>query len=497
MVPLEGLTEDQLDAVQASTKQHRVIVGGPGSGKSLVLIHRAQRLIAQGCSPTAVKIVVFTKVLKAYLQQAAHEVGLLPALVDNFDRWCLQLYKAHVSPLAPRLATSADWTAMRAAVLDALRTSGVRPMFDAVLIDEGQDLTDDMLGIVQLCSRHITVALDVRQDLYNAQSSVAKVSELLGVPRPSANLLTTYRCTPLVVDLAAQFLPNDDERRKFKSAHLIAVAGVERPVVFEWETEEQEFDELSMRLCERATEGDSTAVILPTNDLLARYAQELRARKLDVQVITGGLAAGEPFDFLRPMLLTYHSVKGLTVDSVFLPGLSEANFSMTFAGDSATRCRLLFVGITRAMQWAWLGVPSSGALAEATQLMDGTRTSSSGLVVMRPKSQSEDCSTASGFGDAVRSVDSAAVGATHEPPEFGNLEATATGAARLKKKAVAIAANPVNAPAKARVRAAVRKPPVVAKPRANSAGGAALKKVAAKPAKRIVGNPDPRLTDLL
>ena len=40
VVPLSHLTEDQLNAVQLSTAKHRVVVGGPGSGKTLVLAHR-------------------------------------------------------------------------------------------------------------------------------------------------------------------------------------------------------------------------------------------------------------------------------------------------------------------------------------------------------------------------------------------------------------------------------------------------------------------------
>ena len=64
--------------------------------------------------------------------------------------------------------------------------------------------------------------------------------------------------------------------------------------------------------------------------------------------------AKNQFDFNNntPKIATYYSAKGLTFDSVLLPRLTESSFS--WIRNDAIRKRLLFVGIARATQWAYL-----------------------------------------------------------------------------------------------------------------------------------------------
>lgn len=493
MVPLERLTEDQLDAVQASTQQHRVVIGGPGSGKSLVLIHRAQRLISHGFAADRVKLVVFTKVLGAYLQQAASEIGLPRDFVVNFDRWCRGMYVELVSTKVPALKTPDDWKRMRASVLTVIREKQIEPMFDAVLVDEGQDLTDEAMEILRHCARHLTVALDVRQDLFNTEVTVTRTCELLNVPRPSANLLTAYRCTPLIVGLAAEFLPNEEDRGKFKSANLLPLDGVERPVAFHWSTQMQEIDELALRITERALEGHSTAVLLPTKTLAARYARALEDRQIAIRLVTGNSADDVDFDFLRPVITTYHSVKGLTVDSIFLPGLSHANFSLPFMADSAHRLRLLFVGVTRATKWVWMGIPESAPLAEVAHLVEPTsRASLGGLVVKRSTSSSGSLTSATEGVDVTSAAASASEGEAAAQPTTGGLhQESMTKVVPVKRpprSASAVKHLPAN-----KTRGAAEVPPVLKKAPITANG-----RIKNRPGmKSETRQPDQNLTDLL
>ena len=67
----------------------------------------------------------------------------------------------------------------------------------------------------------------------------------------------------------------------------------------------------------------------------------------------------------RPRVLTYQSAKGLTFDSVLMPRLVNTSFTRE-SGDLIER--LLFVGITRAMNWVYLSstdpytLPALGAI---------------------------------------------------------------------------------------------------------------------------------------
>ena len=47
LIPREELTPEQLRAIELDTRENRVILGGPGSGKTQILLHRAQFLREQ------------------------------------------------------------------------------------------------------------------------------------------------------------------------------------------------------------------------------------------------------------------------------------------------------------------------------------------------------------------------------------------------------------------------------------------------------------------
>lgn len=61
-----------------------------------------------------------------------------------------------------------------------------------------------------------------------------------------------------------------------------------------------------------------------------------------------------------PKVITYHSAKGLTFDTVLLPRLVPASF---LNKREETIARLLFVGITRATKWVYLSTWRDRALA--------------------------------------------------------------------------------------------------------------------------------------
>jgi superfamily I DNA/RNA helicase len=72
----------------------------------------------------------------------------------------------------------------------------------------------------------------------------------------------------------------------------------------------------------------------------------------------------ESLDFAspKPKLLTYHSAKGLTFDTVLLPRLVTSSFERP---REAQVLRMMFVAVTRAARWVYL---STVAGQEATCL---------------------------------------------------------------------------------------------------------------------------------
>jgi superfamily I DNA/RNA helicase len=71
------------------------------------------------------------------------------------------------------------------------------------------------------------------------------------------------------------------------------------------------------------------------------------------------------FDNMVPKVVSFHSAKGLTFDSVLLPCLSKEAFGLFEEG---IRTRMLFVGIARAMRWAYLSTVQNRETPELARL---------------------------------------------------------------------------------------------------------------------------------
>ncbi len=352
LVPFEDLSADQAAAVALDTSKHRIIRGGPGSGKTLVLAHRAKALIEQrGIPRERLRVLVYTRVLNAYIRQGLADLGLAD-VCQGYDEWCRSVLSARRIP-TPKGSPGSVTELLRTLVLEAL-SQDAEPMLDAILVDEGQDLTETMLRILPRAARHVTVAMDSAQQLYEEGSDLGRVAAALSLPARPAALLTAYRCTPHIVGLASVFLDDPGERHRFRYANLMPLGASEQPVLVTSPDEEAELDTLAAALQERAFVGQRSVVLLPTNRDLFRFKKRLRERGMDVYH-----RKELGFDGNRPLLLTYHSAKGLTAEAVFLPKLTVGGFD---SRPDDMVARMLFVGVTRATEWAWLGTRASDRL---------------------------------------------------------------------------------------------------------------------------------------
>ena len=76
LVPFSSLTPEQQGAALMPIDGHRAIVGGPGSGKTLVLLHRFAYLFQRnGAKFDACRMFVFTTTLKDFIRAALPDAG--------------------------------------------------------------------------------------------------------------------------------------------------------------------------------------------------------------------------------------------------------------------------------------------------------------------------------------------------------------------------------------------------------------------------------------
>jgi superfamily I DNA/RNA helicase len=241
-----------------------------------------------------------------------------------------------------------DFEAIRARVRTHVLAH--RPaVYDFVVVDEGQDLNADAFEVLRTVARHVTVAADRKQQLYDEGASEEEIAHRLGLARRNVSLLGAFRCSPYIVPLAAAFIADPAEAEVFCKQTLTAAGRRETPVLFTAADFDQERRRLGEVARERVVMGEQVAILLPQTRQAHGFRQAMQEFGLEAEV----QGRGESLDFtsLTPKLLTYHSAKGLTFDSVLLPRVIQSSFGRRA---EALALRMMFVAVTRAVRWVYL-----------------------------------------------------------------------------------------------------------------------------------------------
>jgi len=358
LIPPHELTPDQQRAVRLDHERHHAIIGGPGSGKTQVLLHRARHLRdVMGASVETFRIFVYTNVLKDYIKSALRDQSLPEDNVSTFDQWCGLFYKQYIGGKTPwdHEARRPDFAAIRKAVIRQVSNGKVSlPIFDFVLVDEGQDLEEEVFSFLDKVSRHVTVCVDNKQQIYDNGSTEAGVLYKLGIRRRNVSFTEAFRVCPYVVETAAEFIADEAEKEAFKNQTRQPQIERQTPLVYFARNFEDEKQMLYDVVRERLLKNERVGILVPQNRLAFGMAKGLTEVGIEVEVpYQKGQRNPLPthdFTSARPKIMAYHSAKGLTFDTVLLPRLVPSLFSRT---RPELMERLLFMAITRATRWCY------------------------------------------------------------------------------------------------------------------------------------------------
>ena len=352
------LTAEQEKAVMLSHTRHQVIVGMPGSEKTQVLLHRTQELRQRlGVSADRFRIIVYTNVLKEYIRSALPLLDLPEETVETFDEWCSNFYRQHIleplsfncEPLEP------DFETIREGVANWVEHEDFRePLLDFVLIEGGEDLPPVAYSIFRRVSRHVTVCINYQQFIYRHSAPMMPVLQALGLRRRNVTWLHASQYPQGVVALAAWCIEDATERRKYLARVKGEITEYQTPMLYLAPTYEDEKHHLAEVLRQRLLLDSRIGIFISNRSQVSILARYLRDQGLEVET-----QENMDFSSRRPKVMTFHSAKGLTFDSVFLPQLGASVF--TYRTESEIY-RLLFMGITCATRWVYLSAVQTDAL---------------------------------------------------------------------------------------------------------------------------------------
>jgi Nuclease-related domain/UvrD-like helicase C-terminal domain/AAA domain len=344
---------------------HRVIHGAAGSGKTMILIFRAQFLAAAAQPEMPILVMCFNRTLATRIESLLRQRGVDERVqVRTFHSWCQDMVRSYQLEVPPGLSGDRYFSAL-AQVLERALASGRVPggQYMALLIDEAHDFEDAWLrmstALVSPSTQSLLVLYDDAQSIYQTQRRKFNFANVGIDARGRTSILKlNYRNTAEVLALAMQcaqtLLHPEGGERGDDELPLIEPASVGRrgplPVLIEARHQHEEAALIAQRIAAARDDGvalQDIAVLCRTRSLMRPIEAALQARQLAVQSMNH--QAFRRFEWQRPAvkLLTLHSAKGLEFPLVFVAGLQ----AMPMADEPLEAAtRLLYVAMTRASQ---------------------------------------------------------------------------------------------------------------------------------------------------
>ena len=342
------LTAQQADAVERLRETKQVVVkGGTGTGKTMIAAHEAERLVAAG---NKTLLTCFNKALAGFLRQSHEAEGLTVAHVD--DLMSRLIADAGTHNLIPSDAPDDEVLEYHRpmAALTALDRLGQTGIFDAVVVDEGQDLLTEprieVLGELVsggLASGTWRIFWDPNQALYAPDNTASlALVEKTGAHPAYCSLDVNCRNTRAIVERAEVLsgIPANE------------VTFAEGPEVMDrvWSDAKSQIKELRATLKdwrERGLSAESTIVLSPRK-FARSVASEPLGGGIEIRDVSGGFL---PCESGMVAFSTIQAFKGLEADAVVLVDIDDLNSDWLLP--------LLYVGATRARMV--LAVLRSGA----------------------------------------------------------------------------------------------------------------------------------------
>lgn len=360
---------------------HRIIVGPSGSGKTLILVHRAAILKQYNPAIRNILFVCYNITLVNYIRRLLADkqvpLGQSGVEVCHFFELCAKITGEDV----PYEKADSEYYEM--IIQDTLeKLPACTLQYDAILIDEGQDFSDDMLKIVTAMlnpkTDHLAIALDDNQNIYRRRSSWKEVG--INARGRVHRVSWIYRNTQEIADFAKAIIEDGKktasdspaqtelfpetfeathgplpEIRSFSDYDAIAawVAGKIRILA---DDEGYPLSEIAVIYTMRSPEHD-VAMHLPRlmikalegKGILHNWISEDYRAKRSYDVTTNSVT-----------ISTIHSVKGFDYACVLLLGLNWLD-----AGDRWTEeqiRKLAYVAVTRARERLFIPYRSKNGL---------------------------------------------------------------------------------------------------------------------------------------
>ncbi len=361
---------------------HRVIHGAAGSGKTMILIFRAQYLAAAASVDKPILVMCFNRTLATRIEALLRARGVDERVqVRTFHSWCQDMVRSYQLGAPQGQRGDAYFDALALTMERAIESGRVPAgQYSALLIDEAHDFEDAWLRLAtRLVAPHsnsLLVLYDDAQSIYQTRRRKFNFASVGIDARGRTSILRlNYRNTAEVLSLAMacaqDLLQGDGAVHGDDEVQLVQPTSAGRhgplPTLMMAAHAAEEAQLITQRVLQARADGvawQDMAVLCRTRAQMAPIAAALHAAQAPVQSMHA--QAFKRFDWQQSCvkLLTLHSAKGLEFAWVCVAGLQ----TMPLRDEALLEAlRLLYVAMTRSTGQLLLSAHGDSAVVRRVQ----------------------------------------------------------------------------------------------------------------------------------
>ncbi|AGN81938.1 ATP-binding domain-containing protein [Pseudomonas sp. GD03651] len=334
------LVKEQSDLLDIDPDQRLLISGPPGSGKTNLLLLRANQLYL-GAHPN-LYVVVFGSLLKSFIQMGGTQYKFPSENVvthASLFNMILRREGIEVNDSALGLMEARQHRANH--LEDLINAGKIGAQFDALLLDEAQDYTPQEIRIFSQLTNVLVATADVRQKIYDVADCSAVLANAIGQEYKLKYHFRNGHDICKVADgiykgypVYEPMLPTSN----YREADYPSEALPKYPLQFPDQIAEMIAQVRRQRV---AYPEDLIGILTPRNEELDIIEAELNRAGLGAYCTRAN--ASNRFDYTRPIWLsTLAAAKGLEFRAVHILGIGHLQRMPKVA------MRLIFTGVTRA-----------------------------------------------------------------------------------------------------------------------------------------------------